>query len=349
MTLKIIINKTRGVLIYMKRTQKLAGLALSAMLLTTAVACGSNPSDTKAPASGAQTTATPAPSEKPAAPAAAYKVDEAKAAELMAQFGSTPPAKLVSASVAIAEILNVLGVKPVGVPTSTIELPEELKSVTKIGSALKPDVEQVTKLQPDVVVGPSSIKDSLEKIFKPANLKTAYVPTDSLDELKLTTAVLGRLFKQEQKANDFFTKLDTQEKAAIQAAKGKPAPKVMFLFGSAESFMLMNENTFPGSIAKNLGAVNVVSEVLKSKETYVPLNMESVVMANPDVILLVAHGDPEAALKKFEADVKKNGAWEKLNAFKNSKVKALNYNLFGVTSIVKAPDAYKEMSEKLFQ
>ncbi|UVI30692.1 ABC transporter substrate-binding protein [Paenibacillus spongiae] len=287
---------------------------------------------------------------KPAADGVtAIAVDEAKAAELQAQFGQEAPAKVVSASVAISEILDVLGVMPIGVPTSTVELPAAFKDVQRIGSALKPDVEQVTKLQPDLVLGPESIKDSLEKQFKPASLKTAYIPSDSLEELKLSMVVMSRVFKQEQKANEFLANLEKQESEAAKQAEGKTAPKVMLLFGSAESFMLMNENTFPGSIAKKLGASNVVSDVLKSDETYVMLNMENVVAANPDVILLVSHGDPDTAIKKFEEDVKKNGAWDKLNAFKNGKVSALDYNLFGVASLVKAADAYKEMTTKLYQ
>jgi iron complex transport system substrate-binding protein len=336
------------------RTSMILGLAL---LIVTA-ACGSQTSSTASTTPQVTATATPSAVQTPAASAApttpkaskapVVTVDEKAAAELQAQFGSDMPAKVVTTSVAFTEILHVLGVKPTGVPTSTLELPEDFKDVQRIGSALKPDVEQITKLQPDVVLGNDSIKDSLEKIFKPASLKSVYLPSNSLEDLKLSMVVLSRVFKQEQKANDFFAKLDKQEQEAINLSKDKTAPKVMFLFGSADSFMLMNESTFPGSIAKKLGATNVVSDVLKSDETYVPLNMENVVTANPDVILLVAHGDPNTAIKKFEEEVKKNGAWEKLNAFKNNRVQALDYNLFGVASIVKAPEAYIEMANKLY-
>lgn len=333
-------------------TYKMGTLFISAMLLTTTAACSSSATNGEAPSATTQDKETTqekqTTQDKAATQKSKVKVDEAKATELIAQFEGKTPAKLVVPSVALVEILDVLGVKPVGVPTSTIELPEGVNDVTKIGSALKPDIEQITNLQPDLILGPSSIKDSLEKQFKPASLKTAYLPTDSLEELKLTTVVLSRVFKQEKKAEEFLAKLHAQEKEALQVAKGKNAPKILFLFGSAESFMLMNENTFAGSLAKKMGASNVVSDVLKSKEAYIPLNIENVVMANPDVILLVAHGDADAAIKKFEEDVKKNGAWEKLNAFKNGKVKALNYNQFGVASIVKAPEAYKELAEKLY-
>jgi len=335
----------------MKARSRKWTMYVSLSLLAFTVACSSNePSPEANDTKGNVTNEAPDTADKPAekeTPAVA--VDETKAAELQAQFSQEAPAKVVSASVAITEILDVLGVMPVGVPTSTVELPAAFKDVQRIGSALKPDVEQVTKLQPDIILGPESIKDSLEKQFKPASLKTAYIPSDSLEELKLSMVVLSRVFKQEQKAIDFITNLEKQESEAVKLSEGKTAPKVMLLFGSAESFMLMNENTFPGSIAKKLGASNVVSDVLKSDETYVMLNMENVVAANPDVILLVSHGDPDTAIKKFEADVKKNGAWDKLNAFKNGKVSALDYNLFGVASLVKASDAYKEMTTKLYQ
>lgn len=326
-------------------------LVLMVSLVVVVVACGNSNNNT------APTTSTPAATEPPASVstspeasenATPIAVDEAKATELLAQFGNTAPAKIVTMSVSITEILNELGIVPVGVPTSSITLPAAFDQVPRVGSSHQPDLEQIAKLEPDVILGPSSIKDSLEKSFKSANLPTAYLPVDSLEELKLSTVVLGRLFKQESKAEAFLQNFSAAENAALSSAKDKKAPSVMFLFGSAESLMFMNEDTFAGSLAKNLGASNVVSDTLKLNDTYVPLDMESLVAANPDVILMVAHGDPAAATKKFEEDTKKNGAWEKLNAFKNKTVIALDYSLFGTASIVKAPDAYKELRKILY-
>lgn len=273
----------------------------------------------------------------------------AEMAELLKQFGEQAPARIVTLSVSITEILHELGIEPVGVPTTNSKLPESLADVPRIGSSHQPDLEQIAKLQPDVVLGPASIKDSMEKKLGPASLPSAYLPVDSLEQLKLSTKTLGRLLGREDQANAFLQEVERQEREAIEQVEGKPAPKVMFLFGSAEALMLMNDNTFAGSLARNLGAINVVSEELKLTEAYVPFNMESIVAANPDVILLVAHGDPDAVAQKFEEDVKKNGAWEKLNAIQNGKMASLDFELFGIASIVKAPDAYKEMARILYE
>lgn len=328
-------------------------MGMMALLLTSAVGCSNtqpaepakdSSSIAQQPATEQQTT-----SSSPEKAAAAISVDENRAAELLAQFQGHSPAKVVTISVAITEIMNELGIAPLGVPTTSSKLPAALDSVPRIGTSHQPDLEQIAKLQPEIVLGPSSIKDSVDKKLKPAGTPTAYLPVDSIDELKLSTVVLGRLFQQEAKAAQFLGKIAEQEKTAIEATKGKPAPKVLFLFGSAEALMVMNENTFAGSIARNLGAVNVAADTLKQTQTYAPLNMESIVAANPDAILLVAHGDPNAVAKKFEEDVKKNGAWEKMNAFKNGKMQSLDFSTFGTASLVNAPAAYQQLADILYK
>lgn len=327
-------------------------LGIITLLLATTAACGNsnNQASTTNSAAAPSATEAAATNEPTAttAPVAEVTVDENKVSEILAQFNNETPAKTVTLSVAITELYHELGLELVGVPTSTSKLPEAYDQVTRIGNSHQPDLEQIVKLQPDVVLGPSSIKDSLEKNLTTTSLHTAYLPVDSLEELKLTTVALGRLYKQEEKAEALLQKFAEQENEALKLAEGKTPPKVLFLFGSAESLMFMNENTFAGSLAQKLGASNVVSDVLKLTETYIPLNMENIVEANPDVILLVAHGDPAAVAAKFEEDVKKNGAWEKLNAFKNGKMKTLDYSLFGTASLVKAPEAYKELAQILY-
>lgn len=331
-------------------------LGMVMVLMTALVACGNSEKAEKVAATENTAVAevastqpeTVATEVTPEVAPAVTGVDEKKVEELLTQFKGKTPEKAVTLSVAITEIINELGIVPVGVPTTSSQLPEAFASIPRVGTSHQVDLEQITKLQPDVVYGPASIKDSLEKQLQTASLPTAYLPVDSLDELKLSLVTLGRLYNKEEKATAFLEKVAQEEKSALAVSEGKTAPKVMFLFGSVESLMFMNEDTYAGSLAKNLGALNVVSNDLKLTETYVPISMESVVAADPDVILLVAHGDPTAVANKFEEDVKKSGAWENLKAFKNNNLKTLDYNLFGIASLSNAPAAYKELAQILY-
>lgn len=277
----------------------------------------------------------------------ATKEHKEMVAKLVKQFPSEHPTSIVTTSVSITEMLNILDVTPVGIPTTTNKLPEGFENITQIGSAIEPDVEKVVSLKPDIVIGPESIQESLEKKIKNSKVDTAYIPTDSYEDLKISLEVLGKVLHKEEAATEYLAQLEEKEAAVLADVKGKDSSKVMVLFGSGESFMLMSDTTYVGSLVKKLGATNIVNEAKKSTEAYVPMNMEDVIAANPDAILLVSHGDPTAALEQFKAEVKKNGAWEKLTAFKEERVQALDYNTFGYASIEKAVDGLEQINEIL--
>ncbi|MEF3354916.1 helical backbone metal receptor [Paenibacillus sp. GYB006] len=340
----------------MKKVSSLK-LGMIALTMVVMVACGNQEGAGSETSSDAQQQAaanttvtagsediTPATDEA----AATVAVDEALVEEILSQFDNKTPSTTVTLSVAITELFNDLGLSLEGVPTTQSELPAAYQDVQKVGSSHQPDLEVIASLTPDAILSPESIKDSIEKMLKPSGLKGAYLPVDSLDGLKASLVAIGRLYDKEAEAEQVLNSFAEQESEIVKSVEGKDAPTVMFLFGSTDYLMLMNEDTFAGSLARNLGATNVLTDTMQSTETYVPFNMESVVEANPDVILLVAHGDAEAVAKKFEEDVKKNGAWEKMNAFKNGKMKTLDYNLFGVASLSKTPDAYKALSTVLY-
>lgn len=262
--------------------------------------------------------------------------------KLVQTFPQKDMEKIVTTSVTIAEMLHILEITPIGLPTTAHALPNGFEKIEKVGSAVEPDVEKIVSLQPDIVIGPNSVHTSLEKKLKQTDVASAYLPTDSYTDLKNGLMAMSIALKKEKLANTYLTELEKKEKEVINTSDVK-GRKVMILFGTGESFMLMNTNTYVGSLVETLGAKNMITETTKSKEAYVPLSMENVVATNPDVILLVSHGDATVALKQFKDEVKKNGAWNQLKAFKEDRVQALDYSLFGYASIEKAPEALQEL------
>lgn len=266
--------------------------------------------------------------------------------KLVQAFPQKEMKNVVTTSVTIAEMLHILDVTPIGLPTTTHQLPKEFETIEKVGSPVEPDVEKIVSLKPDIVVGPDSVHTSLEKKLKQTDVASAYLPTDSYDDLKNGLTALSIVLKKEQLATSYLNELEKKEQKIIKSSDVKDR-KVMILFGTGESFMLMNTNTYVGSLVNTMGAQNMITETSKSKEAYVPLSMENVVATNPDVILLVSHGDATVALKQFKDEVKKNGAWNQLKAFKEDRVQALDYSIFGYASIEKAPQALEELQKIL--
>ncbi|MFJ7936583.1 ABC transporter substrate-binding protein [Sporosarcina sp. NPDC096371] len=276
-------------------------------------------------------------------------IDKTALTEAISQFPTEVPERVITTSVPLTEMLHLLGVTPVGVPTSTNPIPAEFDAIDRIGSPMQPDLEVVTNLAPDLVLGAESLRSTLDKNLEGFDLQTAYLPTDSFEDLKLSFKALGTYFNKTDEMNTVLSSLLNKENELIEQAKGKELPSVMLMIGTADSFMVMSEGSYLGSLVNKLGADNIATSVLKVSDTYSPINMEDVVVADPDIILVLASGDHGASEDMFQKEVESNDTWTKLSAYQNDNVHILDYDVFGVTSIKNAEQALTQISNYFYE
>ncbi|MFL1995360.1 ABC transporter substrate-binding protein [Lysinibacillus irui] len=276
-------------------------------------------------------------------------IDEEAFQKALASFPTTIPENIVTTSVPLTEMLYLLGITPVGVPTSTNPIPTDFDSITKIGSPMSPDLEVISSLQSDLIIGASSLQSSLDQALQGMNLPTAYLPTDSYEDLKLSFKVLGTYFAKEEKMNDVLQRIVAKEKELEAQAQGKELPSVMLVIGTSDSFMVMNDKSYLGSLVERLGADNIAKSVLKADSTYSPMNLEDIVVADPDIVFVLASGDHGANEDKFKQEIKKNSAWQQLSAYKNNKIYMLDYSTFGVTSITNVETALTTIADYFYK
>lgn len=276
-------------------------------------------------------------------------VNEEAFQKALASFPATVPEKIVTTSVPLTEMLHILDITPVGVPTSTNPIPVDFDAITRIGSPMAPDLEVISSLQTDLIIGASSLQSSLDQALKGMNLPTAYLPTDSYDDLKLSFKVLGTYFGKEEKMNELLQNIVAKEKELETEAQGKELPSVMLVIGTSDSFMVMNEKSYLGSLVERLGADNIAKSVLKAESTYSAMNLEDIVVADPDIIFVLASGDHGANEDKFKEEIEKNSAWKQLSAYKNDKIHMLDYSTFGVTSISNVETALTTIADYFYK
>jgi len=276
-------------------------------------------------------------------------IEETAFTEAISQFPTELPERVITTSVPLTEMLHVLGVTPVGVPTSTNPIPTDFDSIQRIGSPMQPDLEVVTNLEPDLILGAESLRSTLDKNLEGIDLKTAYLPTDSFDDLKLSFKALGTYFDKKDDMNKVLSTILDKENELIEQAKGKELPSVMLMIGTADSFMVMSEGSYLGSLVNKLGADNIATSVLKVSDTYSPINMEDVVAADPDIILVLASGDHGASEDMFKKEVESNNTWTKLSAYKNDNIQILDYDIFGVTSISNVEQALTQIANYFYE
>ncbi|MGE7928516.1 ABC transporter substrate-binding protein [Lysinibacillus xylanilyticus] len=276
-------------------------------------------------------------------------VNEEAFQKALASFPATVPEKIVTTSVPLTEMLHLLDITPVGVPTSTNPIPTDFDAITRVGSPMAPDLEIISSLQTDLVIGASSLQSSLDQALQGMNLPTAYLPTDSYDDLKLSFKVLGTYFGKEEEMNKVLQNIVTKEKELETKAQGKKLPSVMLVIGTSDSFMVMNEKSYLGSLVERLGADNIAKSVLKAESTYSAMNLEDIVVADPDIVFVLASGDHGANEDKFKQEIEKNSAWKQLSAYKNDKIYMLDYSTFGVTSISNVETALTTIADYFYK
>lgn len=276
-------------------------------------------------------------------------IDKEAFDEVLSQFPADVPERVITTSVPLTEMLHLLGVTPVGVPTSTNPIPADFDAIERVGSPMQPDLEVVTNLEPDLILGAETLRSTLEKNLEDIDLEPTYLPTESFDDLKLSFKVLGTYFNKIDETNEVLSSILEKENELLEQAKGKDLPSVMLMIGTSDSFMVMSERSYLGSLVKKLGADNIATTALNVTETYAPINMEDVVAADPDIILVLASGDHGASEDMFQKEVDSNDIWKKLSAYQNDKVHILDYDIFGVTSISNVEQALTQIANYFYE
>lgn len=255
----------------------------------------------------------------------------------------TVPQRVVAGTVAIAEMLDRLGFDAVvGVPQSRYPLPERYKGASEIGRPMEPDVEKVTALTPDLFISVNSLQEANEKKLTDQGIKSIFVHTDSYEHVLETMMMLGKTLGKEAEAKAFVDETRAKAEEIIKGAEGKESPKVLFLFGSPRSIMVGTKESFTGSLMEALKIHNIADD-LGLTGSFVPLNLENVVAANPDVILRLTHANPEESQKMLDKEFSENAIWKNMDAVKNNKVYDLDINVFSVSGNIKLIEALEAL------
>lgn len=311
-----------------------AAVAVGTVLVGGLTACGD--SDTAASAGS---------SASKAADVAGTPEYQAARATALAQFPTPPATKVVAASVPIAEVLDLLAVPVAGVPsTTTQQLPASLDGAQRIGTVKSLDVEKIVSLSPDLVIASEGARSSVAAALASTKTPTAFLKTENVDDLRFAVDVLSTAFDREDRGREILATMDGHLDTLTSAGDGKDTPKVLALIGAADSFMVMNGNSFLGSLLNKAGADNIAESSLHAKETFSAVNLENIIAAAPDVVLVLKSGDQAAGQAAFDAEVAQNPAWKSLPAYQNQRIHVVDYNTFGYTSVTGLDTAVPELT-----
>lgn len=175
-----------------------------------------------------------------------------------------------------------------------------------LGNPHSPSMERLAEARPDLVVGDRAIHARLAPQLEQLGSRLLLLGTDSVAE---TLASLTSLSQALGGSKALDAQIDAV-RSRIGQLEGKADGSVVALFGAPGSFFVMTERAWLGDLARHVGFDLAISQTGEERfPGLVSVSDEAMAMAHPDLVLLVAHGDPNRIKADLERRTATDGAW----------------------------------------
>lgn len=244
------------------------------------------------------------------------------------------PKKVVVLDWSAARSLHGLGVKMVGLPKPSGELPQDLKDassgVKQVGSLFEPDYEGIAELEPDLIVvgarsGNAKVVKELTKITPnvvDVSARTKKAP-EQLNVMKTRYTQLASIFGKDAEAKNELGTMD-KNVATLKAKASKDTGKTMFVSVSGSKVSAYGPGSRFDRVWSNFGFTPSDGKLDNKGSHGEEINQEFFVKYNPSRVLVLDRGRAVGDAGKPALDVLNNGLVNRTTAAKNKKIATLD-------------------------
>ncbi len=270
------------------------------------------------------------------------------------QSGSSSSGKdltIAPTSVVVTQILHELNVpasQVVAIPsTKTYSVPEEYKNAPEIGIAMSPDMEKLSNIKPDIVLGPNSLEGELSDKYKKIGLNAVFLNLKSVSGMFKSIEELGAMLGREEEAKVLVDDFVNYMVEYREKHKHSDSPRVLVLMGlPGGSYVVATESSYVGDLTKLAGATNVYGD--GEGQDFINVSIEDMLSKDPDIILRTAHAYPEEVKKYFEEEFSENDIWQRFRAVQDKKVYDLDNASFGMSANFNYKKGLESLEEVLY-
>ena len=223
--------------------------------------------------------------------------------------------RIVVLDPATVEMIYMLGAedKIVGVANlerSKVWPEEKVAKLESVGTFIKPSLEKIIALKPDLVIMSALTGEELNNGLKSNNIEAKRVQANSIEEIFTNFLEVAKMLGKENEANKIIAekkvKLEEIKKMATGNKKG------LFVM-SASPLMVFGNDNLPNDIMKLLNIKNIAENQKGRNPIVTP---EFIMKENPDIIITLLPNPAQI--------VATNPQLKNVNAIKNSKFIVVN-------------------------
>lgn len=260
-----------------------------------------------------------------------------------------PPKNIVALGNGEVDILYALGLSVVGRPNGDSPI-EAADNALEVGSTHSIDLERVTSLLPDIVLGNNPMNTNDIPAIEKLDAEMILTSANSVDEIKQQIDLFGQLFNKKDRATEIIQSIDDKI-TQLQSTKADNPPRVLLIYGAPGTNMAALSNSLTGNILEIVGGENIANDypTIEMYPQYAQLNTEKVIESDPQIILFMGHGNPESVKDSFKKELEKAAGWSELDAVKNDRFYILPPTLFGTNPGTKITDSLDYLHDLLQQ
>jgi iron complex transport system substrate-binding protein len=174
--------------------------------------------------------------------------------------------------------------------------------VVDLGSGHSPNVELLIGTHPDLVVADRRWHAALGDRAAREGFDVLWMEADSIESTFAGLVALG----DKLGGGDVLRREVAATRDRLATLRLSKPQRALALFGAPGSVLVISGHTWIGDLLRQLGFVAVLPEnATERMPGYLAASDEFLASADPDVVLLLAHGDPEAVGRAFAEEWKR--------------------------------------------
>lgn len=228
--------------------------------------------------------------------------------------------------------------------------PDYYDNIEKLGHMANIDVEKLISLEPDFVIV-QGMQSKILPILEENNINYMFFSARTYSQTVETLKTFSKIIDKNEVAQAVIEEMEASKQSVLDRLPKDSNKTVAIVYVSGRSISLKLENSIAGDVVKTLGVKNIVegSEPQRKGSDSTPFDLESIVMQNPDYILITsmvsADKSVEEVLKKHITD---NTAWNAVPAVAEGRVFYLPQSHFLFNPLDKYPEAMEMIAETLW-
>ena len=202
---------------------------------------------------------------------------------------------------------------------------------------------------PDYVLASAKLSGhlELEQTLESCGIAVAYFDVPDFDSYLHMLRICTDLTGQPERYEQYGQAQETQIGEILARNADKEPQTVLVLRASAASIRVKNSSgTMLGGMLQDFGCVNIADQDDSLLEN---LNIEHILLENPDKIFFVQTGDDMASVKEnVQAMFDENPLWQQLDAVKNGQVYFMDKRLYNLKPNARFAEAYENLENILY-